>query len=231
MVARLSNVPWTWKRQEKRAAEHRTPNTFTKLDTKAPMNYLAHLYLSFGHEEIMVGNFIADSVKGRQIERFSEKIREGIRLHRQIDEFTDNHPIVENSKARIRHRYRKYSGVIIDMFYDHFLAAGWSTYSDDNLIEFTRESYKLFFKHYVILPPRMKRTLPFMAAGNWLASYAETENISLALKGMSRRTKFNSGMENAGEELKVHYDDFKGDFAEFFPEIIKFTKKQIRAVQ
>ncbi len=191
------------------------------------MNYLAHIYLSFGDEEIMVGNFIADAVKGRQIEKFSEKIREGIRLHRRIDEFTDNHPIVENSKARIRHRYKKYSGVIIDMFYDHFLAAGWSTWSENNLIDFTRQSYKILFRHYVILPARMKRILPFMAAGNWLASYAEIDNIALALKGMSRRTKFNSGMENAGKELKLYYHDLKGDFLVFFPEVVEFSRNQL----
>ena len=191
------------------------------------MNYLAHLYLSFGHEEIMVGNYIADAVKGKQIERFSEKIQEGIRLHRGIDDFTDKHPIVENSKARIRKRYRKYAGVIIDMYYDHFLASGWENYSSESLINFTRQSYKTLLRHYVTMPARMKRILPFMAAGNWLASYAETDNIALALKGMSRRTKFNSGMENAGEELKLYYHDLKGDFSEFFPEVIKFSKNQL----
>jgi len=193
------------------------------------MNYLAHLYLSFGHEEIMVGNYIADSVKGRQIERFSEKIQKGIRLHRNIDEFTDNHPIVENSKARIRDRYRKYSGVIIDMFYDHYLAAGWKNYSNDELIDFTRQSYKTLLRHYVTMPARMKRILPFMAAGNWLASYAEVDNIGLALRGMSRRTKFDSGMENGGEELKLHYHEFKNDFSEFFPELIAFSRRKINA--
>ncbi len=191
------------------------------------MNYLAHLYLSFGHEELMVGNYIADAVKGKQIERFSEKIQEGIRLHRSIDDFTDKHPIVENSKARIRERYRKYAGVIIDMYYDHFLASGWKNYSSESLIIFTRQSYKTLLRHYVIMPARMKRILPFMAAGNWLASYAETDNIALALKGMARRTKFNSGMENAGEELKLHYHDLKNDFSDFFPELIAFSKGRI----
>ena len=191
------------------------------------MNYLAHLYLSFKHEKIMVGNYIADAVKGRQIEKFPEEVQAGIRLHRKIDTFTDTHPIVENSKARIRQRYRKYAGVVIDMYYDHFLAAGWNDWSEETLLDFTRQSYKTLLKNYVVLPARMKRILPIMAAGNWLASYAEVGNISLALKGMSRRTKFDSGMEHAGEELKFHYDDLKNDFSDFFPELIDFSRSKI----
>ncbi len=194
------------------------------------MNYLAHLYLSFGHEEIMVGNYIADSVKGRQIEKFPEKVKEGIRLHREIDTFTDTHPVVENSKARIRQRYRKYAGVVIDMYYDHFLAAGWDDWSDESLLDFTRQSYKTLLKNYVVMPARMKRILPIMAAGNWLASYAEVSNISLALKGMSRRTKFDSGIENGGEELKLHYDDLKNDFQKFFPELIDFSIRKTNQI-
>jgi acyl carrier protein phosphodiesterase len=192
------------------------------------MNYLAHLYLSFGHEEIMVGNYIADAVKGKQIEKFTEKVQEGIRLHRDIDTFTDTHPIVENSKARIRHRYRKYAGVVIDMYYDHFLAAGWENWSEDSLFNFTRHSYKTLLKNYVVMPARMKRILPIMAAGNWLASYAEVGSISLALKGMSRRTKFDSGIENGGEDLKLHYKELQNDFSEFFPELIVFSKKKTK---
>lgn len=191
------------------------------------MNYLAHLYLSFGHKEIMVGNYIADAVKGRQIEKFSDNIQKGIRLHRNIDTFTDTHPIVENSKARIRERYRKYAGVVIDMYYDHFLAAGWDAYSSDDLNSFTRQSYKELLKYWTIMPARMKRILPIMAAGNWLASYAEISNIGMALKGMSRRTTFDSGMENAGEELRIHYHDLKKDFSAFFPELIGFSKRQL----
>jgi acyl carrier protein phosphodiesterase len=188
------------------------------------MNYLAHLYLSFNDEEIMVGNFIADAVKGRQMEEYPEKIRAGIKLHRLIDEFTDTHPLVSVSKERIRGNYRKYSGVVVDMYFDHFLAANWHDFSDETLLHFTRNSYKMLFRHYVQMPPRMKRILPLMAAGNWLNSYAKTENISLALQGMSRRTKFISGIENGGTDLKIHYTELEEDFRNFFPELMAFSR-------
>lgn len=188
------------------------------------MNYLAHLYLSFDNEPVMVGNYIADAVKGRQIREFPEGIRKGIELHRKIDTFTDEHPVVERSKSRIRHRYRKYAGVLVDMYYDHFLAANWSAYSSRSLIEFTRHTYRKLFRHYIILPARMKRILPMMAAGNWLAAYADPKNIGLALQGMSHRTKFDSGIENGLEELEKHYQVLQNDFETFFPDAIRFSK-------
>ena len=104
------------------------------------MNYLAHLYLSFGDEQLLVGNYIADAVKGRQIEQFLEGIKNGILLHRKIDEFTDNHPLVERSKSLIRSRYRKFAGVVVDMYYDHYLAAGWLDYADIPLQQFTKNA-------------------------------------------------------------------------------------------
>jgi len=195
------------------------------------MNYLAHLYLSFNHEEVLVGNFIADRVKGRQVLAYPPGIQTGIRLHRMIDTFTDGHPVVDISKSRIRERYRKFSGVVIDMYYDHFLATGWEKYSDIPLLDFTRQSYKTLFRHYFNIPARLQRTLPWMAAGNWLASYSEVENIGLALKGMSARIKFDSGIENGAVELKDNYEDFKKDFELFFPELVSFAKEMLVDLQ
>ncbi len=188
------------------------------------MNYLAHLYLSFGNKEILIGNFIADSVKGKQINTFPENVQSGIRLHREIDSFTDSHPVVKNSKNRLRANYKKYAGVVVDIFYDHFLAANWNGFSDESLISFTKNSYKILFRNYFTLPWRVKRILPMMAVGNWLASYAETKNISLALQGISRRTNFNSGIEKAGTDLIENYDLFKDEFMLFFPDVIQFSR-------
>jgi acyl carrier protein phosphodiesterase len=189
------------------------------------MNYLAHLYLSFQIEKIMVGNFIADAVKGKKVLNFDFEIQKGIYLHRRIDEFTDNHPQVSISKNRIREKYRKYSGVVTDMYFDHFLAANWNNYSDVPLFQFTKHCYRTLFGYYLIMPSRMKFILPAMAAGNWLASYSNPDNIGPALTGISSRTKFNSGIETGKEELIAYYDDFKNDFKLFFPELISVSKQ------
>jgi acyl carrier protein phosphodiesterase len=189
------------------------------------MNYLAHLYLSFQIEKIMVGNFIADAVKGKKVLNFDFEIQKGIRLHRKIDEFTDTHPQVAISKNRIREKYRKYSGVVTDMYFDHFLAANWNNYSVVPLLQFTKHCYRTLFGYYLIMPSRMKFILPAMAAGNWLASYSNPDNIGLALTGISSRTGFNSGIETGKEELIAYYDDFKNDFKLFFPELISVSKQ------
>ena len=191
------------------------------------MNYLAHLYLSFGDEQLLVGNYIADAVKGRQINQFPEGIKNGIILHRKIDEFTDNHPVVEQSKSRIRSRYRKYAGVVVDMYYDHFLAVGWLDYADIPLQQFTKNAYRTLFKHYMKMPGKMKRVLPAMAVGHWLASYADVDYIGLALKGISMRTRFDSGIENGRGELIEYYNELRNDFETFFPELINFSKSII----
>jgi len=188
------------------------------------MNYLAHQYLSFGDEEIMVGNYIADAIKGNQVKQYAGKILEGIKLHRNIDTFTDQHPLVCQSKERIRKRYRKYAGVVVDMYYDHYLAAGWKNYSDVPLQQFTKNTYRTLFKYYLLMPGKMKRILPAMAIGNWLASYTEVDNIGLALKGMSLRTRFDSGIENGRDELLAYYPELQNDFEAFFPDVIAYAK-------
>jgi acyl carrier protein phosphodiesterase len=195
------------------------------------MNYLAHLFLSFGDPKIMVGNFIADSVKGRQLLTFQPEIQHGIILHRRIDTYTDQHPLTAQSRGRIRHRYRKYSGVIVDIYYDHFLAANWKDYSDQPLQLFTKNAYRVLFSHYLLMPARMKRILPAMAMGNWLASYASIDNLGLALSGIATRTRFDSQMQHATEELVMYYEDLKNDFRQFFPDIITYARHQVSAVE
>lgn len=195
------------------------------------MNHLAHLFLSFGDPKIMVGNFIADSVKGKQYLSFAPEIQQGIILHRHIDTFTDQHPVTEQSRQRIRSRYRKYSGVIVDIYYDHFLAANWKGYSKQSLQLFTKNAYRILFAHYLVMPVRMKRILAGMAMGNWLASYAFIDNVGLALSGMATRTRFDSQMQHATEELVLYYEDLKNDFLCFFPDLTAYVRQQILEIK
>lgn len=189
------------------------------------MNFLAHLYLSGDDEDLILGNFIADMVKGRQIENFQEEVVKGIELHRKIDFFTDNHPVVDQSKRRLRNRYRLYSGVIVDMFYDHFLAANWNEYSRLPLGKFVGHAYGLLLKNYFLLPVRAKNVLPFMIASNWLVNYAQLDKLQSHFQGLARRTPFKSGMENAVGDLRKYYAEFSAEFAAFFPELIVYVEK------
>src|SRR5688572_11354829 len=126
------------------------------------MNFLAHLYLSGNNRKLMVGNFIGDFVKGRQaLEKFDPEIIRGIEFHRNIDAFTDTHQVVAQSKNRLRPKYRHYSGVIIDVFYDHFLAKNWNLYHEDSLPNFANHVYRVIESYDPILPQKVKYMLPY----------------------------------------------------------------------
>ncbi len=188
------------------------------------MNFLAHLYLSGNNEEVIFGTFIADAVKGNQMNGYPEGIRSGIRLHREIDSYTDSHPVVKQSKSRLSPKYRMFSGVIVDLFYDHFLSKYWQEYSHKDLQEFVSKTYQLLINSYDLLPPRPKRILPFMVSQNWLVGYADLEILKRVFAGMSRRTKFNSGMEDAVKDLELDYALYESEFREFFPHIIRHVE-------
>jgi acyl carrier protein phosphodiesterase len=190
------------------------------------MNFLAHLYLSGDDEEIIVGNFIADHVKGRAVEKYAPGIRAGIRLHREIDTFTDAHPVFLRSRSRLAPVYRKYSGVITDMFYDHFLSANWNDYSTEPIDAFTQRMYRIVMRRFMILPARTKYMLPFMARDNWLKGYGTLEGLERALRGMDRRTPFDSGMPRAVQDLRRDYELYKEEFDLFLPEIRSFSARE-----
>jgi acyl carrier protein phosphodiesterase len=184
------------------------------------MNFLAHIYLSGSNQKIMTGNFIGDFVKGRHLrDHFETDIARGIEIHRAIDLFTDTHPVVSLSKQRLRPVYRHYSSVIVDVFYDHFLAANWSDYHHQPLPEFAAQSYATIASFDAVLPDNVKHMLPYMVRGNWLVNYAQVEGIHRALTGMSRRTKYISKMDEAVNDLREHYDAFLREFREFFPHL------------
>jgi acyl carrier protein phosphodiesterase len=190
------------------------------------MNFLAHLYLSGDDPEVMVGNFIGDFVKGGNLRgRFRPGIAAGIELHRAIDDFTDAHPVVDRSKQRLRPELRHYSPVVADMFYDHFLAANWNRYHSVPLPLYAAGVYRLLETYHDILPESVMAILPYMVGGNWLVSYAHIEGIQRALNGMAARTPYESGMETATDLLRAHYDSFKEDFTEFFPELTRFVEE------
>ncbi|MBW6489923.1 MAG: DUF479 domain-containing protein [Lentimicrobium sp.] len=191
------------------------------------MNFLAHLYLSGDDEEISVGNFIADHVKGRAINGFSPDIQRGIRFHRSIDQFTDSNAYIREAVEKLRPGYNKYAGVVMDMYSDHFLAANWSKWSDVTIFDYTLSRYTLLMNHYEVLPPRTQFMLQYMIKDDWLSAYAEIDGIGMALKGMSGRTSFISNMEKAANELRTDYDFYHNLFELFFPEMIAFCKNYL----
>lgn len=189
------------------------------------MNFLAHLYLSGNNEGIILGNFFADAVKGNSLDHFPPNVVAGIRLHREIDDYTDHHPVFLQSKARLSPKYRKFSGVIVDLYYDHFLVRHWEDYSDVDLQGYVAGTYKLLLRNYPLLPGRSQRLLPFMIAQNWLVGYGDTQKLTRVFQGMSRRTRFHSGMENAVDDLVLDYSLYEQEFQQFFPDLVGHVKQ------
>jgi acyl carrier protein phosphodiesterase len=194
------------------------------------LNFLAHLFLSGNDPEIMVGNFIGDFVRGRNVhEQFRPAIALGIELHREIDDFTDSHAVVMESKKRLRPKYRHYSPVIVDMFYDHFLAKDWPNYHSLPLHQFALEAYSVLDEYNEHLPERVQGLLPHIIKGNWLYNYSRIEGIHGALSGMSRRTPYESRMDEATQDLREFYTEFGNEFSRFFPELQQMSEKFIRS--
>lgn len=184
------------------------------------MNFLAHSYLSANNPQVLLGNFFADAVKGNHLNDYPDEICAGIRLHRMIDSFTDSHPVFIKSKRRIRNEYNKYSGIVVDIYYDHFLSLNWSDYSSQPLESFTNYVYQLLIRNYILLPARSRRILPFLVTQDWLTNYRNFESLQRVFEGMDRRTGGRSGMKSAVKILQEHYEMLGNDFRMFFTEVM-----------
>lgn len=186
------------------------------------MNFLAHLYLAGApaapdYPGRLTGQFIADSVPGRQLETYPAAVQAGIRAHRAIDTFTDQHPVVRRTTARLRQAgLGKYAGVVADVFMDHFLARYFAEFSGESLPDFTERVYAALASQQANFPAAVQRFFPHLVQHNWLLHYAEMEGIARALLGLSRRASPGSGMDTAAEELSRNYAAYEADFREFF---------------
>lgn len=197
--------------------------------TFSAMNFLAHLYLSGNtNERLKIGNFIGDQVSGNKMAHFHADIQKGIKLHRAIDTFTDEHPITLQGRARLYSTFHKYAGVITDVYHDHFLAKNWKQFSDVPLETFAHETYLMLEKHKDELPPETQMMMKYMKQENWLLAYSTIEGISSIFVRMSKRTRFESHMELAGEALRNDYAAFEADFYTFFPELQAYCAGYIK---
>jgi len=191
------------------------------------MNFLAHIYLSGDNDLLKIGNFMADGIRGKHFESYPYEIQKGIILHRAIDTFTDSHPIFRQSTKRLHENYHHYAGVIVDILYDHFLAKNWDSYSDVKLVDFVNRFYRSLEDNKNILSERTIAVMPILMKENWLVSYRSIEGINQILTQMDRRTKNQSKMRFATNELVKFYFEFETEFTEFFNELIVFSNEKI----
>jgi len=170
---------------------------------------------------------MADGIRGKEYETYPADIQKGIMLHRAIDTFTDSHPIFRTGTKRLHAKYHHYAGVIMDVFYDHFLAKNWSDYSSDKLQDYAAAFYKSLDDNYDLLSEKTKYLLPIMKEHNWLVSYATVEGISRILYNMDRRTGNESGMATAHVELLEYYNAYETEFTAFFKDLYKMSSEKL----
>ncbi len=190
------------------------------------MNYLAHIYLSGESDEIKVGNFIGDFVKGNKYLEYPEKVAAGIRLHRSIDSFTDQHVVVREFIQILKPGYGRYAGIVADVFMDHFLASNWPNYSVYTLRQFSKHAHSVFLSNFGLLPFRVKQFLPFLIQHKRFESYARRESMFHVLEIMSRRTSLPSNSEWAMEILHQEYDQFEFLFRSFFADMTDYVETE-----
>lgn len=192
------------------------------------MNYLAHLFLSPPGEDALLGSLLGDFVKGPLTshsvrERYGPVVTGAIDLHRKIDSYTDAHPIAIESRNRVSRERRRLAGVMVDMFYDHFLARYWEEFHDSPLAGFTNDFYEVLTRRHAELPERVQRIARFMIESDWLGSYADVQSIDTALNRMSRRLRRSNALVNSAEELVNNYDKLEHDFRSFLPDVVAFA--------
>jgi acyl carrier protein phosphodiesterase len=180
------------------------------------MNYLVHLYLAGSDEESIIGNFIADHVKGSHWKSYSEGIQTGIKMHRAVDDFTDHHPLILETKKYFSKDFGLASGILVDVFFDHLFALEWiENKSKQSLQDFTNQTHTILVKHQSILPEKSQRFLGYMLEYNILYEYHSIEGIEQTLRGLSRRLKdrfrlweaVNIFQENKNE-MKILFNGF-----------------------
>ncbi len=197
------------------------------------MNYLAHAFLAGPIAADRVGGVIGDFVKGPLDPLppgLGAGLAAGVALHRRIDSYADTHPAFRRSRTRVSAARRRVSGIMIDLFYDHFLALHWEDVSmrlqvERSLVDFTAHTYRLIEAHPEPLPPAFLPVFERMSAHDWLASYRDADNVALALDRMAAfRLRWPNPLYGSGQELPRDYAGFEADFFEFLPDALTFAE-------
>jgi acyl carrier protein phosphodiesterase len=190
------------------------------------MNWLAHLFLSEPDPAFRVGNLLPDLLPISVLSDLAPEILRGVRQHRRIDAFTDTHPVVRRSINRLNPPLRRFGGIVVDVFYDHFLSRDWERYSKVPLSNFIGEIYVAFESCRARIPAEACERLEQMRRGNWLRSYGELSGISSVLSRIGQRLREPVPLADAVPMLQDHYDLLHGDFATFFPELVSHVSER-----
>ena len=191
------------------------------------MNYLAHIKLSGNNEEILLGNFMGDFVKGSHYNRYNNQIKKGILLHRFIDDFTDSHAKVKEDVKLLSKHIGRYAPVALDVYYDHLLTQNWEQFESQSLHVFCDDFYSTISKHKELLPDKCKFMFTYMKRDNWLKSYQNVSGVGKVLERMAKRAKYQSNLEHSIKHILDHKKQIDSGFVDFFNDITLKSKQFI----
>ncbi len=191
------------------------------------MNYLAHCYLSFEQDGLLVGNYLGDFVRNHEISSYPEEIRDGIILHRKIDSWTDEHQVFRKGTALLHKSMGKYAPVILDIYFDYLLTKNWNRFHIQEFEKFCENTYKTLYRHSHLMPEKIQERLSRMIAGRWLESYKNYEGLNRTYYYLAKRARFPNRIEEASVELLDLESQLEGVFLEFFPRLEDFVKREI----
>lgn len=193
------------------------------------MNFLAHTYLARSERELVVGNFIADYLRGQAaVTALPPAVQRGVALHRFIDAFTDGHEAVRASYALIKPLQGRYASVLLDVFYDYLLVQHWDRYATEPLEGFAEWVYGVLLDHVALYPPFLQVRLPLMVADNWLVQYGKVEGLHFTFGKMAQRLRHAHRFEAATDDLLMHEAALSAHFQVFFPELVAAVEGWLR---
>ena len=188
------------------------------------MNYLAHLLISPADGHSRLGNIMADFMRDVDRDSLPDKVWEGVQLHRKVDGFTDAHVVVKDLRQHFTPEKRRFSGIVLDVVFDHFLIKHWEKYSSHDFNLFVEHCYEDLWGHRTLMPPRMEMVVGWMIERDWIRSYAELEHVGRALDGLAGRLKLKHDFHGSITEVQDHYQAIEKGFLTFFPELLEYTQ-------
>jgi len=193
---------------------------------KNQLNYLAHIFLSGSEGQLQLGNFIGDFVKGNPENRYPSKITEGIVLHRKIDDFTDAHPVVRETVATVRPVFGRYSAIVVDMYFDYFLATNFNRYTSGSIHLFAFRFYFIVLFNYRHLPAKVKTFIFHFVFTHRLYKYASLAGLKNSLQIMQKHKVPAIDPELIIGFLTDHSNELEENFHKFFPDLIAFAENE-----
>ncbi|MFA3777736.1 ACP phosphodiesterase [Yersinia sp. 1652 StPb PI] len=191
------------------------------------MNFLAHLHLATLADSSLLGNLLADFVRGNPQDEYAPEIVAGIMMHRRVDVMTDAQPLVKEARRYFSADYRRVAPITLDVLWDHFLARNWDKLVPDyTLPGFIQHAQSQIVPHLPQTPARFQHLNAYLWRERWLERYAELPFIADVLQGMANRRPKLAALAGSFQDIEQHYQPLEQLFWAFYPAMMLQAQRQ-----